>query len=72
MKKNKKKYIFLLNGEQKENIIDLLNHIKKEVTYDNKLISLNIAIDRIADITEDNNIVDTIAEIIIERIKGDK
>ena len=69
MKRNKKKNIFLLNAEQKENIIELLKHVKKEVTYDNKLISLNIAIDRIADTLEDNNIVDYIAELIIREIE---
>ncbi len=66
---NKRKKYISLNAEGKENIIDLLNHVKEEKIYDNKLISLNIAIDRIADTLEDNNIVDYIAELIIREIE---
>ena len=69
MKNKTKKNISLLNAEAQENILELLNHVKEERGYRNKSICLNIALDRLAYITENENILDTIADILIEEIR---
>ncbi len=68
MKKNNKKKSFSLNAEDQENILILLDTVKDQPTYKEKMICLNISIDRIADILENDSIVDDIAQIIIEEI----
>ena len=71
MKKNKRKRYISLNGniEDQENILELLNQVKREKTYKEKRICLGIVLDRITDITENENTIDIIADILIEVIK---